>query len=141
MPSFRSVQHGCAGRGCYAAHGGCWLPLAVLVVGLSVLLSAFHAFDRSVTIQRDKYPEAWDADGRPHPFNPFSRGWSRSVRSGWAMQRCSMAWTFRAPDWARADAEAARWLERMRRSTVIWILVVMPLYAAALAFAVSRDSR
>src|SRR5687768_15115917 len=108
-----------------------WLPLSVMVAGLPIVFLALDSFDQLVLYQRANHTEAWQADGCPQPFFSFRRNW--------ATQRCSFVWTFRDPAWVRDDAEAAKRLRKMRRYVFLWYLVVLPIYAGALAVAVSRS--
>jgi hypothetical protein len=97
-----------------------FLPLLVLVLGAPVLVAAFLAFQRLVTIQRDRHTDVWNRDGSPMLF--------RSFLSGIAAQRCMLVWVFRTPTWVEADTDSRAQLRRMRIAVAIWNFAVVPLF-------------
>ena len=106
-----------------------FIPIAVFILGLPILIRAFLAFDHLVAVERSQYPAAWESDGRPRPI---LRGMFRTKASlaGWlATQRCLFIWLFRTPSWASADPTAQATLRRLRVAAAIWNLVVMPVFA------------
>jgi len=106
-------------------------------MGLPVLYRAFKAFDDLVKLQRKKYPEAWERDGCPRGFLPWSAQWKGPSRAG-ATQRCSLLWLFKTPEWASSDLMAMACLRRFRRMVGLWNFVVMPIYAVAFVIAITR---
>jgi hypothetical protein len=106
-----------------------FIPIAVFVLGLPILIRAFLAFDALVAIERSRYPAAWESDGRPRPI---LRGMFRSKFSlgGWlATQRCTFRWLFHTPSWASADPRARASLAQLRTSAALWNLVIVPVFA------------
>ena len=89
------------------------LLVSVAIVA-SVMLSGYFTFDRLLRREHDVHADAWIADGRPIGMFWRPEGARFSLRSRWAMDKCTWAWLFRSPEWALRDEEALRLLRRYR---------------------------
>jgi hypothetical protein len=102
------------------------MPLVVLLPGLAILAMTFRSFNALVDVQRARYPEAWERDGRPQPLYAAHGGTVRSWKSELATHRCSFVWLFKTPPWAVTDTDALHHLRRLRLFAGLWNLVVIP---------------
>lgn len=93
-----------------------WCAIGALcLAGLSVL-------SRLIRMERERHPEAWEADGRPAapwivPWRLPPRGDPSLPRSPFDLMRTNnlaLRWVFRTPAWARGDDDALRLLRAFR---------------------------
>ena len=106
----------------------------IIFFGLvAFLFLAFTNFDQLVKIEYNKYKEQWIKDGKPIGFfwRPPESNW---FGSSIAMQRLSMRWIFRTPNWATGDPQAKIYLRKLRIfvltwnvGMIIWFMVTMRL--------------
>jgi hypothetical protein len=105
------------------------IELVSLGVLLSAALTGFWSFDRLVRLEYASYREQWEADGRPHGifWVPRECMGQSYVRFGCtrAMNRCSIAWLFKTPEWMRQNGRALHWVWWMRVTTLIWYVGVL----------------
>src|SRR5262245_6350346 len=96
----------------------------LLALGLPLVLFAILTFDQLVLLLRSAYASEWERCGRPRALLRRRSEFPWSF-SGWlAAQRCSFAWVFVTPAWARTDPNARRLLLRLRLLVGTWNLVV-----------------
>jgi len=106
---------------------------SIFLALMGILLYAFFNFDRLVKIEYQRHNEDWIKDGKPRGF--FWRAPESSwIRSSFAMQRLSMQWLFKTPDWINNDPEATNYLKKLRRlvlifniSIIVWFIINMTI--------------
>jgi len=107
-------------------------PIFLALMG--ILLYAFINFGRLVKIEYQRHNKEWIRDGKPMGF--FWRFPESSwLSSSFAMQKLSMQWLFKTPDWTNNDAEARDRLRKLRRlllifyvGIIIWFVICMLIY-------------
>ena len=108
-----------------------FLPIAILVLGVPILVYCFLTFDDLVLLERERHNCAWERDRRPRTFLRRRSEFDRSFPAWFATQRCSLTWPLKSPSWTRSDPEAARLLRRHRLFVAAWCFVVVPAFALA----------
>ena len=106
-----------------------FLPLVVLLAVSPILIYLIWSLDRLITIEFEKFPEHWGADGRPFTSLRRRRDMPRTIRTWLATQRCMFVWLFVPPKWSKGDDEASRCARRLPVLFGLWVLVAMPLFA------------
>lgn len=86
-----------------------------------VLSMAFTDFDKLVQIEYKKYKEEWIKDRKPRGFfwKPSEITWF-AVAGSFAMQRLSMKWLFKTPEWVTNDLEAKEYLRKLQLYVLIF---------------------
>lgn len=105
-----------------------YLPLIVLLAACPLVIFSMKTFDQLVRLEQERYPEQWEADGRPMPRFGVRSRLVTTFRSSFAAQKCNFVWLFVTPGWAKEDVEARQLLRRMRILVALWNLVAMPLF-------------
>ena len=98
-----------------------------IIVGLAVLflygafilgILSFFFLTRVIKIEHDEFPDAWQADGKPHglpfwfPFNDLSK----NPKPGTAPWSIGYRWLLKPPQWAETHEKAAQMLRYFRFS-------------------------
>ena len=102
------------------------LALAVFIA-VAIVVVAMISCDRLVTIERDRSPEQWEADGSPIPMLRRHAGTTPDLLRMFATTRCCFTWIFSTPKWARSDPNARRLLLRIRLLLVVWTFAAVPV--------------
>ena len=113
-----------------------FLPLAVLLLGMPLIILATLSFDALVRAQLERHRESWVADGQPVTILQRHEQCSYGLRNWLATHRCLFVWLFVTPTWVRGDGEATRHLRRMRTCAAAWNLGAMPLFVLSAIAAV-----
>lgn len=105
------------------------LPVALISIAPLLVLD-FVVVDRLVRLEYNFYRRSWEKDGKPiGPFfiPPQSRmfgGLWVSVKSRHALNKITIAWIFKTPQWVRDEAPASRLLllHRLLWSSLLLIM-------------------
>lgn len=112
-----------------------WLATGAAILGSLSVLS------RLVTIEREQFPDAWEADGRPPA--PWTVPWRLPPRGDPSMpgspfhllrtNRLVAKWILVTPSWARGHADARKllWLLRALQVAALagvaaWFVLLLP---------------
>jgi hypothetical protein len=113
----------------------------IFAAAAACIAGGLSVFSRVVSIQRERYRAAWEADGRPTapwivpwripPVGDPSR--PQGLQDLFRTNRLSRRWLLSTPEWARHDAEVLRllWLYRGLQvvgiaCVVAWCAVLLP---------------
>lgn len=117
------------------------LLLSVFAVAAVTILTGLSVLSRLVRIERERHPDAWEADGRPAapwivPWripSPGDPSVPRSPRELWRTNGLALRWVVSTPEWARGDAEARRllWGHRVLHAIALvcvgtWFALTIP---------------
>ncbi len=110
-----------------------------LVLLVAALIAAFYFLDRLIRHQYRVHRDAWEQAGRPvgYLFRPPEATW---FRSGFAFQRCALAWVFYTPLWAREDPTARHLLSRLRWCVLIWNVGIIVFFFLFLTHVVATQN-
>ncbi len=102
----------------------------LIFFGLFIIgMVAFINFDRLIKIQHGRYKADWVKDGKPRGmyWKPPELSWF-DFGSSISMQKLSVAWLFKTPQWASADSEAKECLRKMRMYVIVFYVAVIFLF-------------
>jgi hypothetical protein len=87
----------------------------------AVAFIAFINLDRLLKIEYIKHNTEWIKDGKPRGifWKPAEISWYTFANS-FAMQKLSIKWLFKTPEWIAGDVETKGYLRKLRFCTLIW---------------------
>lgn len=106
--------------------------ITFLIIGtlglIIVLFMSFSSFNKLVKLEYNQYRQEWIKDGKPQGF--YWRPPECTMFSWYAMQRLTILWLFKTPEWVIGTPSAVDTLRKMRRCVLTWnagVIILIPM--------------